>query len=257
VGAWRVILLPGIVTPAGAAFGDLLAELGADVEPVAKDLEVYTTDTPPPGYSLDVEVEGVLAVARERGWDRFHLLGYSGGASVALALAAAHPERLSSLALLEPAWAGNWVDASLAHQALWPEYARLAALPAHESMPAFVRIQLRPGVVPPPPPAGDPPPWMAQRPAGIRAIVEAFRGYDLDREALRRFDRPVYFALGGLSNPDQFAEEAERLARVFRDFWLQVFPDRHHFDPPHRAEAPALAASLRSLWQRSEATAAS
>lgn len=98
---------------------------------------------------------------------------------------------------------------------------------------------------------------MAQRPAGIRAIIEAFRTHDLDRDALRRFDRPVYFALGGLSNPDQFGEEAERLARVFGDFWLQVFPNRHHFDPPHRAEAPALAASLRSLWQRSEATATS
>jgi hypothetical protein len=93
---------------------------------------------------------------------------------------------------------------------------------------------------------------MAQRPAGIRAIVDAFRTYHLDREALRRFDRPVYFALGGLSNPDQFGDEAERLARVFGDFWLQVFPDRHHFDPPHRAEAPALAASLRSLWRRAE-----
>jgi hypothetical protein len=93
---------------------------------------------------------------------------------------------------------------------------------------------------------------MAQRPAGIQAIIGAFGGYDLDREALARFDRPVYFALGGLSNPDQFRDEAERLARVFGDFWLQVFPDRHHFDPPHRADVQTLAASLRSLWRRAE-----
>jgi hypothetical protein len=91
---------------------------------------------------------------------------------------------------------------------------------------------------------------MARRPAGIRAVLEAFGTYDLDRAALQRFRRPVYFALGGLSNPDQFAEEAERLARVFRDFRLEVFPDRHHFDPPHRVEAAAVAASLRSLWRR-------
>ena len=71
---------------------------------------------------------------------------------------------------------------------------------------------------------------MAQRPAGIRAIVNAFGTYDLDRESLRRFNHPVYFALGALSNPDQFREEAERLARVFDDFWLEVFPHRHHFD---------------------------
>jgi pimeloyl-ACP methyl ester carboxylesterase len=247
-----VILLPGIVMPAGAAFGDLLAELGSAVDAVAKDLEVYSADAPPPDYTLDLEVEGVLASARKRAWDRFHLVGYSAGASVALACAAAHPDRLSSIALLEPAWAGNWDDASPAHQDLWPEYARLAALPADKALPAFVRLQLRQGVVPPAPPAGPPPPWMAQRPAGIRAIIGAFGAYDLDRAALTRFDRPVYFALGGRSNPDQFREEAERLARVFGDFWLQVFPDRHHFDPPHRAEAPILAASLRSLWRRSE-----
>lgn len=249
---WRVILLPGIVMPAADAFADLLAELGVDVDAVAKDLEVYAADTPPAGYSLDVEVTGVLEAARARGWDRFHLVGYSAGGSVALACAALHGERLTSLALLEPAWAGNWDDASRAHQALWPEYRRFAALPPEESMPAFVRIQLRRGVEPPAPPPGPPPPWMARRPQGIRAIIEAFRTYDLDRDALRRFDRPVYFALGAQSNPDQFREEAERLTRVFDDFWLQVFPRRHHFDPPHRAEAPALAASLRSLWQRSE-----
>ena len=83
-------------------------------------------------------------------------------------------------------------------------------------MPAFVRIQLQPGVAPPPPPPGPPPPWMALRPAGIRAMVAAFGDHHLDREALRRFDRPVYFALGGLSNEDQFREEAERLLPQIR-----------------------------------------
>lgn len=245
-------MLPGIVMPAADAYGNLLDELDAEVDAIAKDLEVYATGSPPVGYSLDVEVAGVLEAARARGWDRFHLVGYSAGGSVALACAARHGERLSSLALLEPAWAGNWDDASQDHQALWPDYRRLAALPPEESMPAFIRMQLRRGVEPPGPPPGPPPPWMARRPDGIRAIIDAFRTYDLDRDALRRFDRPVYFALGALSNPDQFREEAERLTRVFDDFWLEVFPHRHHFDPPHRAEAPALAASLRSLWQRSE-----
>jgi pimeloyl-ACP methyl ester carboxylesterase len=250
VGAWRVVLLPGIVMPAAAAYEALLTELGSDVDALVTDLAVYTADTPPPDYSLDDEVASLLTAVEARGWDRFHLLGYSAGASVALACAAVHGDRLSSLALLEPAWAGNWDDAAPAHQALWPEYARLADLPPEEAMPAFVRLQLRPGVVPPPPPPGPPPAWMARRPAAIRAMVSAFRTFDLDREALRRFRGPVYFALGGLSNPDQFAEEAERLAGVFRDFRLEVFADRHHFDPPHRAEPGAVGASLRDLWRR-------
>ncbi len=238
--------------PAAAAYGDVLAVLGSDVDAVAKDLELYATPAPPPGYSLDTEVAGVLRTAQERGWDRFHVVGYSGGGSAALALTAAHPERLWSVALLEPAWAGSWDDTSPAHRALWRDYARLADLPHDQLMAAFTRLQLRPDVAPPSPPPGPPPPWMAQRPAGIRALLDTFQSYDLDREALGGFDRPVYFALGGLSNPDQFEEEAERLARVFRDFRLEVFPERHHFDPPHRVEPQALASSLRGLWERAE-----
>jgi pimeloyl-ACP methyl ester carboxylesterase len=226
--------------------------LGSDVDAVAKDLEVYATPTPPPGYSLDTEIAGALREAQARGWDRFHLVGYSGGGSVALAMTAVHPELLWSVALLEPAWAGNWDDASQAHRTLWREYARLADLPQDEFMAAFVRLQLRPDVVPPSPPPGPPPPWMAQRPAAIRALIGTFQTYNLDQEALRRFDNPAYFALGGLSNPDQFGEEAQRLAHVFPNFWLEVFPERHHFDPPHRVEPQALATSLRSLWARAE-----
>ena len=249
---WRVIFLPGIVLPAAAAYGDLLAELGSDVDSVAKDLEVYATPTPPPDYSLDTEVAGALRAAQARGWDRFHIVGYSGGGSVALALTAAHPERLWSVALLEPAWTGNWDDVSQAHRTLWQDYARLAILPEDEFMSAFMRLQVRPDVVPPSPAPGPPPPWMAQRPAGIRALLGTFQTYDLDREALRGFEPPVYFALGGRSNPDQFGEEAERLARVFPNFRLELFPERHHFDPPHRVEPRALATSLRSLWGQAE-----
>jgi pimeloyl-ACP methyl ester carboxylesterase len=104
-----VILLPGSVLPAGLAYGALLAALGSDVEAAAKDLEVYATpDAAGRDYTLDLEVDGVLRAADERGWERFHLVGYSAGGAAALAFAANHPQRLSSLALLEPAWAGNW-----------------------------------------------------------------------------------------------------------------------------------------------------
>jgi pimeloyl-ACP methyl ester carboxylesterase len=94
---------------------------------------------------------------------------------------------------------------------------------------------------------------MAKRPAGLRAILRAFHAAELDLDALRRFDRPVLFALGGRSHPDYYALLAERLARVFADFTLEVFDDRHHFDPPHRAEPARLAGSLHALWSRAEA----
>jgi hypothetical protein len=39
--------------------------------------------------------------------------------------------------------------------------------------------------------------------------------------------RAVFFVLGGLINPDDYGEVAERLSTVFPDFRLEVFPDRH------------------------------
>jgi pimeloyl-ACP methyl ester carboxylesterase len=240
------------VLPADLAYGALIAALGSDVEAVAKDLEVYATPEPPDDYDLELEVQGVLREADARGWQRFHLVGYSGGGAASLALAAARSERLMSLALLEPAWAGRW-DMSPAEEMVWIESDRLEGLPVEQSMPTFMRLQLKPGVPLPATPPGDPPPWMTKRPAGIRAIMRAFKRSAIAREALSRFDRPVYFALGGLSNPDLFREIADRLGGVFPDFELEVFEERHHFDPPHRIEPERLATSLKSLWRRSEA----
>ncbi|MGH3071476.1 MAG: alpha/beta fold hydrolase [Gaiellaceae bacterium] len=248
-----VLLLPGAVLPAEPAYAALLAALGPGVEAIAKDLEVYAGPEPPDDYGLGTEVAGLLREAAARDWERFHLVGYSGGGAATLACVAASPERVSSLALLEPAWAGTW-DMSAAERTAWRELERIEELSDGELMGAFVRFGLRPGVAPPEPPAGEPPPWMAKRPAGIRAFLRAFRHGELDRERLRRFDRPVYFALGGLSNPDQYREIAERLGGVFPDFALEVFEERHHFDPPHRIEPERLAASLAALWRRAEET---
>jgi len=132
------------------------------------------------------------------------------------------------------------------------EFDGLEGLPVEQFMPTFMRLGLKPGVPLPAPPPGDPPPWMAKRPAGIAAIQRAFKRGHIDRDALRRFDRPVYFALGALSNPDQYGEIAKRLSGVFPDFELEVFEERHHFDPPHRIEPERLANSLKTLWRRAE-----
>jgi hypothetical protein len=93
---------------------------------------------------------------------------------------------------------------------------------------------------------------MAKRPAGLRAVLRAFDRGDLDVDALRAFDAPVYFALGGRSNPDYYRRMAGRLAAIFPDFSIETFPDRHHFDPPHRIEPEHVADSLLALWQGAE-----
>jgi pimeloyl-ACP methyl ester carboxylesterase len=191
----------------------------------------------------------VLRAAQDVGFDRFHLVGYSGGGASSLAFAAKHPERLMSLALLEPAWMGN-DDLGPEEQDLWREFERIAALPLAEVMSAFVAAQLAAGVEPPSPPPGPPPPWMARRPAGLRAFISTFTSSTLDLAALRAFRQPVYFALGGKSNPHYYARLAERARAIFPDFTLEVFDERHHFDPPHRIEPERTARALRALWAR-------
>jgi pimeloyl-ACP methyl ester carboxylesterase len=246
-----VLLLPGSVLPAQPAYAALLEVLGDRVDAVAKELEVYAGDEPPADYSLETEGAGILREADGRGFGRFHLVGYSGGGASALAFASRHGNRLLSLALLEPAWAGN--ERSAKESALQARFRALEGLPPSEQMSEFVRLQLAPGVEPPPRPEGPSPPWMAKRPAGIRAFLGAFDKASLDLDALRAFRRPVYFALGGRSNPDYFAQIAQRLANVFPDFTVETFPERHHFDPPHRIEPERLAESLVALWRRAEA----
>jgi pimeloyl-ACP methyl ester carboxylesterase len=249
------MLLPGGVLPSELAYGALLEALaGDDVEAVAKDLEVYATEQPPPDYSLDVEVQGVMRAADAAAFERFHLVGYSGGGACATAFAARHGDRVQSLALLEPAWIGN-DGQSADEQRVWGELGRSMALPPEQMLPAFVRLQLAAGVKPPPPPPG-PPPWMAKRPAGLRALTAAFADHRLDAERLCGFNGPVYYALGALSNPDFYGRMAERAGQLFDDFTLEIFEDRHHFDPPHRAEPQRLARSLLALWERSEHAAA-
>lgn len=242
-----VVMVPGAGLPAALTYADLLPALGADVQPVLKDLELFADEYPPNPYSLDLEVEALAAAADDAGLDRFHLLGYSAGGAVSLAFAAAHPGRLTSLALIEPAWAGNEGRTPEEHQ-VWVGLERAMALPVPERMAQFRRLHLRPGVELPPPDDAPPPPWMARRPRGLPVLVTAFAEHRLEPERLAALQAPVYVAVGGRSNPDYFARAAARLASTFPHCEVEDYPERHHFDPPQHAEPERLAAALRRLW---------
>jgi pimeloyl-ACP methyl ester carboxylesterase len=131
---------------------------------------------------------GVLREADAHGFDRFHLVGYSGGGASALVLAALHGERLLSLALLEPAWAGN--ERTQQEEELMQRFRALDSVPPAQVVAEFARLQVASGVEPPAPPDGPPPPWMGKRPSGIRAFLDAFDAEYLDIEALKTFSQP-------------------------------------------------------------------
>jgi hypothetical protein len=153
-------------------------------------------------------------------------------------------------------------DSTAEEKTLMQRFRALHPLPPDQFMAGFVGLQVAPGVEPPPPPEGPPPPWMAKPPAALRAILQAFDSGDLDVDVLRTFDRPVYFALGGRSNPDYYGRMANQHGRDLprlhdRDFprappLRPASPDRAR--PPRRLAAGALAASRFSRKARVVAT---
>src|SRR5437868_6483682 len=94
-----VISLPGGIMPAALRYAPLKSAVTGEAEVHTKDLEVYAGDAAPPDYRIEMELAGLSAFADSLKADRFHLVGYSGGGFVSLAFAAAHPERLMSLAV--------------------------------------------------------------------------------------------------------------------------------------------------------------
>lgn len=242
----NVIFLPGIIAPASVRYAPLLARL-SDVNAVTKDLEVYAFDAPPRGYSIALEIAGVDRTADEAGYVGFHLYGHSGGGAVALAYAAAHPDRVISVAVDEPAY-----DFTNDGRADLAEFAPLAALPVDERMRAFMMLQVSSTVTLPPPPAGPPPSWMAKRPAGIDAFLSALEHHErLDRQ-YRKMRAPVLFTWGSLTHP-RWNTMRQRLEKLFPDFTACCFDGLHHLNTSHQAEPERVAGILDNYWTRAEA----
>lgn len=243
----KVVFLPGIVAPAALRYRRLLAELDG-VDAIAKDLEVYAGSAPPPGYAIETEVAGIAAAADRADFARFHLYGHSAGGACALAFAAAHPERLLSLALDEPATDFSAEDRADPYH---DELAAAQSLPDPEALIAFLRLQVAAGVEPPPPPE-EAPPWMADRPAGIRAFTKAMAAKRVDPARYESFEAPVLYTHGSLSHP-RWAAMRDRLARSFPDFGSELFDGLHHLRTSHQVAPERTAALLRALWARAEA----
>ena len=249
---YGAIFLPGIITPAHIAYAALLERLRPRARVLAHELAIYDGPEPSDTYGLAEEIASIERAASEAGFDRFHLAGYSGGGAISAAFAARHPDRLVSLVLMEAAWLGN-TGMSAAEQNARDQIEAAASLPPAQALADFARLQLAPGIQPPPPPPGDPPAWMATRPAAIATINRVFRTEDISADALRAFDKPTLYVLGGKSSPDFHGELAKRAGELFPNFRLEVFPERHHFDPPHRAEPDRVATLLLDFWNKAEA----
>lgn len=239
-----VIFLPGIIAPAEVRYRPLLQRLPG-INAITKELEIYAASEPPAGYCVASEIRGIGAAADKAGLDRFHLYGHSGGAACALAYVAAHPERVLSLAVDEPAT--DFTPDDLADP-YYQEIDAAAALPEPASLAAFMRLQVGPGVELPAPPAGPPPPWMATRPAAVRVFGQVVRQHQVDPAAYAAFPRPVLFTFGSLTHP-RWRVMRDRLQDCFPVFRSEEFAGLHHLSTSHQAEPDRTAALLRSFWE--------
>jgi pimeloyl-ACP methyl ester carboxylesterase len=96
------------------------------------------------GWSFELLVWDILAVAEAEGLRRFHLVGESAGGTAALAFAAAHPDRLLSLTVTNTAHQGHQVRNVRGH---WAE--RIAARGQADWADRMMDWRFHPGALPP------------------------------------------------------------------------------------------------------------
>lgn len=256
VGMLPVMFLPGSMLPVAMTYAPVLEVLNHQIQPVLKDLELYADDSPPPDYSLDLELEAIQTTADARRWPTFHLVGYSAGGAIALAFVARYPERVRSLALVEPAWIGNqpWSEADAAD---WAELKQVNDLPEAQRLDAFLRWQLAPGLEPPPLSVASKGSsgWIEKRPAGILAFLRALDRASLERVKFRDYHQPVLYCVGTGSR-GYFRRNADALNEYFPNFRMEVYAGANHLNPPQRYDPERFARELTELWIRGDAALA-
>jgi pimeloyl-ACP methyl ester carboxylesterase len=195
---------------------------------------------PGEAYGLTTEVDAVNAAAQARGLSRYHLFGFSAGATVALGAALALGDAVQSLTLLEAAFIGDddWHPAETAFRA---SHVVIRALPAEQRIPACRQLFIRPGE--PLPPLGPPPPWDARD----DMLEDMLAQVGFTSSDLAAITVPVLAISGGRSNP-RFQYQDERLVEVIPHARAEVFRERSHSSPPHRAEPARLAELLIDFW---------
>jgi pimeloyl-ACP methyl ester carboxylesterase len=234
---------PPRTAPSAAVAGELagravITQIGLTVWDIA----------PGEPYDLAVEVNAVNTAAQVRGLSRYHLFGFSAGATVALAATLALGDAVQSLTLLEAAVIGDddWHPAETAFRA---RLAGVRALPAEQRIPASRQLYMRPGE--PLPPLGPPAPWDARD----DMLEDMLAQVGFTSSDLAAITVPVLAISGGCSNP-RFQLQDERLVEVIPHARAEVFSERSHSSPPHRAEPARLADMLIDFWTRSARTTA-
>jgi pimeloyl-ACP methyl ester carboxylesterase len=233
--------------PASTSSAEVARQLGGRVRIIQIGLAVWDV-APGEPYDLSVEVNAVNATARAHGLSRYHLFGFSAGATVALAAALAPGDAVLSLALLEPAVIGDddWHPSETAWRA---GLAAIRDLPADQRGQAFRQLMMRPGE--PIPPLGPPPPWDAR----TDRLEDMLAQVSFVSSDLVAITQQVLAISGGRSNP-RMQYQNERLVQIIPHAGAEVFSECSHLSAPHRMEPARLADMLLDFWARVPASPA-
>jgi pimeloyl-ACP methyl ester carboxylesterase len=202
---------------------------------------------PGPDYSWQDEVDGLAETLPLHA--EAHLVGLSAGATLALAFVAAHPSRVASLSLIEPAW--SYLPLAPIERDYFDELSRILRLPAAEARDGFRRLIVR-ADVPLPPLRSD----LAERergrqragaPSSLLAMTEAMQRHAVDPAAFAAFPGRVFIGIGGRSHP-MWQAQADALAMAFPVSRVERFLERHHLDAPQKSETVRVMADLAWAW---------
>jgi pimeloyl-ACP methyl ester carboxylesterase len=227
-------------TPAERSVELVTPALEGRAEIVPKSLEVWA-DTPLVSYSLDDEVEGVRRVANSRGWSRFHLVGFSAGATVALICSHVMAASVATVAVIEPATIGD-DDWSIGEAAWRARIQTIFALPPPLRQIAFRQAMMHPDEAPPdrPLPASE----SSEQGLLLEQALAATGYASSDWAALTQ---PLLVVTCGRSHP-RFAEVSARLCEVVPNASAATFPSLSHLESPQRHDPERLSALLVELW---------
>ena len=248
------LLLHGF-TGSGAGFRRIAERLAERFHLVAPDLVGHGgTESPrdPEAYTMEACVAQLAALIDTLDIGRVHLFGYSMGGRVALCLAARHPEKLRSLALLGAS--AGLVDADeraarrASDEALADRIERdgmEAFVEAWEGIPLFATQAKR----------LDDAEWAAQRRGRLansaHGLAGSLRGMGTGAQpplhaALRDLRMPVWVAAG--ADDPKFRAIAEQLSAAMPNADCATVPDAGH--AAHLENPVFVAEALAAFWGR-------
>jgi pimeloyl-ACP methyl ester carboxylesterase len=244
-GEQSVIWVAGAGAPPEESFHRCIHAVAHRVRSIPKGLELFDAAPPVRDYSFATEVDGIIRAMDDAGLERAHLVGYSGGGGVVMAVAVEHPQRVASIAVDEHIIGHHFGVED--EERFWTE---LDAALERDGLAATLEVVAatnRPGAEPPA--FGEPPPhWLGSRITGTPDLARAARDYRVSVDDLAQIRCPVYAAYG-TETRTTFKGWCETVAATVERGSAESYERADHFRPAHQVHPTRFAEALLLHWE--------